>query len=395
MRELPARSPLATHWTLDPDVVFLNHGSFGACPRAVLDAQGELRARMEREPVRFLARELEGLLDAARADLATFVGARPEDLAFVPNATTGVANVLSSLTLAPGDELVTTDHAYNAVRNAMDRVAANARAKVVVAAIPFPLAREEEVAERVRACLNERTRLVVIDHVTSPTAIVFPVAEIVRACAARGIDVLVDGAHAPGMLPLDLAAIGAAYYTGNLHKWVCAPKGAAFLHVRRDRQEMIRPAITSHGANSPRSDRSRFQLELDWTGTQDPTAALCVPVALRTLASLVPGGWPEVRARNRALALTARDILAAKLSVAPPVPDSMLGSMAALPLPPDPTAPPPTSPLYTDPLQARLFDDHAIEVPIIPWPALATRLVRISAHLYNTPAAYEYLSRAL
>ena len=389
----PAASPLASHWALDPAVVFLNHGSFGATPRVVLEAQSQLRARMEAEPMRFFIRELEGLLDRVRDAIGPLVGAPAKDLVFVPNATTGVNSVLRSLSFEAGDELVTTDHEYNACKNALDFVAARAGARVVVAHVPFPSAGEDEVVAAITSKVTERTRLLLIDHVTSPTGMVLPVERIVRELARRGVDTLVDGAHAPGMVPLDLAALGAAYYTANCHKWLCTPKGAAILYVRPDRQRDVRPTVISHGANSPRTDRSRFQIEFDWAGTIDPTAILCIPASIDALSALLPGGLPEVMRRNRALALEARRILCDALKVPAPCPESMIGSLAAVPLPDGKPAPP--SPLYGDPLQDVLLERHAIEVPVVPWPAPPKRLIRISAQLYNTREQYEYLAGAL
>ncbi len=270
----------ARHWPLDPRIDFLNHGSYGAAPRVVLEAQQTWRLQLEHEPVRFMVEQLEPALDAARAAVGAFVGAAPDDLAFITNATTGVNTVLRSLRFETGDELLTTDHAYNAVGNAMEYVAARDGARVVVAAVPFPLESPDAVVSAVMGAVTPRTRLAVLDHVSSATALILPVAELVAALAERGVDTLVDGAHAPGMVELDVAGMNAAYYTGNLHKWVCAPKGAAFLWVRPDRQERIRPLVISHGANSPRADRSRFRLEFDWLGTGDPSAWLAVPDAI-------------------------------------------------------------------------------------------------------------------
>jgi isopenicillin-N epimerase len=376
------------HWTLDPAITFLNHGSFGATPRVVLEKQAAFRAQMEREPVRFFVRELEPLLDEARRTLASFLGADEAGLAFVPNATAGVNAVLRSLDLDKFDELLVTNHEYNASRNTLDYVAGLAGAKVVVAEIPFPIDSPETVIERVLEKVTDRTRLFLIDHVASQTALILPVERLVKELASRGIDTLVDGAHAAGFLPLDLRAIDAAYYTGNLHKWVCAPKGAGFLYVRENRRRSIHPIAISHGANSTRADRSRFHLEFDWTGTFDPSAWLAVPAALEFMAS--HGGWPEVMRRNNALTLLARDLLCDTLGIAPPAPDAMLGAMAAIPLPGE------TRDIeasrYGDPLQDRLLYESSIEVPIMPWP---TRLLRISAQLYNELGDYEKLAAAL
>src|SRR5437588_2225863 len=379
------------HWLLDPAITFLNHGSFGAAPKAVLAKQDEYRAQLEREPVRFMVRELEPLLDAARADAAAFLGADPEEIAFVTNATAGVNAVLRSLDLDKHDQLLVTTHEYNASRNALEYVAGLAGAKVIAVDVPFPIRSADEIIERVLAAVTDRTRLLLIDHITSQTGLIFPIARIIAALNSRRIDTLVDGAHAPGMFPLNLDGLGAAYYTGNLHKWVCAPKGAAFLYVRENRRLGIRPVVISHGANATRTDRSRFHLEFDWPGTFDPTACLSVPTALEFIASLA-GGWPEVMRRNHDLALRARDLLCNRLGIEPPAPDDMLGSMAAVPLP---DGKPYVPTLYGDPLQDALFYERNIEVPIHPWPYQPKRVLRVSAQLYNEIGDYEKLADAL
>ena len=391
-------SPSAALWGLDVDVTFLNHGSFGACPLAVLEVQQELRRRMEREPVQFFIREVPPMLDASRRALAELVGADPADLVPVRNATSGVNGVLRSLRLAPGDELLLTDHEYNACRCAAELVAAQAGARVVTAEVPVPVEGPEQVVEAVLARVTGRTRLALVDHVTSPTAVVFPIQRIVAELDARGVDTLVDGAHGPGMLALDLRGIGAAYYTGNCHKWLCAPKGAGFLHVRPDRQEGLHPAVVSHGYNVRRPGRSRLHDEFDWTGTDDPTPWLCVGHAIRFLEDLVEGGLPALMARNHRLAVLARRMLCDALGLSPVCPETMLGAMAAARLP-DEAGPveldSSTSPMPSHPLYTALIERFGIEVPVYQWPAPPRCLVRISAQAYNTPAQYKRLGEAL
>ena len=382
-------------WSLDPGIDFLNHGSFGCCPRAVLDFQRGIRNRMERQPIQFFVRDLEGLLDEARAVLAGFLGGDAADLVFLPNATAGVNTVLRSLRFKRGDELLVMDHEYNASRNALDFGAGRCGARVVVAELPFPLEAPKQVVDAVLSRVTSRTRLALLDHVTSQTGLILPIERLVQQLTQRGIDTLVDGAHAPGMVPLKLRQLGAAYYTGNCHKWVCAPKGAGFLHVRRDRQKFIRPLSISHGANSPRTDRSRFLIEFGWTGTWDPSACLSVPESLRFVGSLLPGGWPSIMQRNRSLALAARRGICKILRMDLPCPAEMIGSLASIPLPDAQDNRPPKSPLYLDSLQNRLLAEYGIEVPIIPWPAPPRRLLRVSAQLYNSLPQYGLLGEAL
>lgn len=389
----PAADPRL--WHLQPEVTFLNHGSFGACPRRVLEIQSEWRARLERQPLQFLARELEPALDAARTALAQFVGARTDDLVFVPNATHGINTVLRSLEFRAGDELLVTDQEYNACRNALNFAAERSGARVVVVSLPYPIRHADELIAPILAGVTPRTRLALVDHVTSQTGLVLPMARLVAELNQRGIDTLVDGAHAPGMVPLELERLGAVYYAGNCHKWLCAPKGAGLLCVRRDRQALIRPLTISHGANSPRQDRSRFLLEFGWQGTFDPSAYLCVPEAIRFLGHLRPGGWPEIMATNRALALVARKQLCAALKTPAPCPDDCIGSLATVPLPDAPQNAWPRLPINEYPLQDALRERHGIEVPIMSWPAPPKRVVRISAQLYNSLPQYEQLARCL
>jgi len=392
----PLRTELARHWTLDPRVDFLNHGSFGACPRPVLALQSELRDRLEREPCVFFLHELEARLDEARAAVAPFLGARPEDMAFVSNATQGLNAVLGSLRFQPGDELLVTNHEYNASRNALEFAARRDGAKVVVAQVPFPGTTPELVEARVLEAVTPRTKLAMLDWITSPTGFIQPIESLVPKLRERGVETLIDGAHAPGQVPVNLDALGAAYFAGNLHKWCCAPKGAAVLHVRRDLRDQVRPTSISHGASSPRKDRSRFWMEFDWTGTVDPTPWLCAPESLRFLGSLLPGGWPAVMATNHELALQAQGMLCRALGLDAPVPASMVGSMAAVALPAGPSpAKPQTTLMFPSALQEMLFKEHHIQVPVAPWPAPPARVLRVSCQLYNRPEQYERLAKLL
>jgi isopenicillin-N epimerase len=388
-------------WRLDPAITFLNHGSFGACPAPVLEYQRALVDELEAHPIQFLDREFEPRLDAARREVAGFLGADPEGLVAIPNATTGVATVLRSLRLRPGDELLTTDHEYNAILNSLQAVADDQRARVVRVPIPLPIRHSEEVVEALLGAVTQRTRIAVVSHVTSPTALVLPIESIVRELDRLGIDTLVDGAHAPGMVPVDVSGLGAAYWTGNGHKWLCGPKGTGFLHVRGDRRNGIRPLVTSHGRNDLRSDADRPSIwkAFDWVGTGDSTAFLALPEAIRVIGSLDPGGWPAVMASNRELALRARRRLQDALGVDPIAPESMVGAMASVRLPTLSTD------AEAEALNAALYGEDRIEVPVPGWPVRGARervtdppsqvLIRISAQRYNEPADYERLADAL
>jgi isopenicillin-N epimerase len=391
-RRHSAASPFRKHWALDPKITFLNHGAFGACPKPILKLQAELRREMEAEPVQFLWQRFEERLEPSRKVLAKFLGTASKDLVFTTNATTGVNAVVRSLKLQARDELLTTSLDYNACRNVLNETAARSGAKVVVAPVPFPVRRDDEIVEAVLNAVSKKTRLALVDHVTSDTGIVLPVERLVRELEARGVDALIDGAHAPGMVPLNLTRLRPAYYTGNLHKWVCAPKGAAFLWVREDLQAGIQPPVISHGNNRTRPGFTEFQDRFDWCGTFDPTAWFCVGDAIRWMGSLLPGGWAEVRRRNHTLVVAGRRLLCERLGVEPPCPESMLGSLAALPFP-ERLQNRPRGKNKIEDEQQRLFDKFKIEVPFNRIRSL--RHFRISAQLYNSMANYEALADAL
>ncbi|HYZ33929.1 MAG TPA: aminotransferase class V-fold PLP-dependent enzyme, partial [Crenalkalicoccus sp.] len=311
-------------WALEPGFLTVNHGSFGATPRSVLAAQRAWQARMEAQPSRFMALELPGALRGAAAVLARFLGADAEGLAFVANATEGCNAVLRSLALRPGEEVLILDQGYGAVRKTAGFVAAAAGAQLVEIALPFPRPDEAEVLAALSAAIGPRTRIAVLDHITSPSALVLPISAMVALCRARGVPVLVDGAHAPGQVPVELAALGAHWYAGNCHKWLFAPKGCAFLWAAPGRREGLHPTVISHGLGQG------YLAEFDWTGTRDPSAWLAIEAALAAHARL---GGAALMARNWAMALQAGAMLAARFGTELAARPEMAGAMAAVRLP--------------------------------------------------------------
>ena len=368
---------------LDPDVDFLNHGSFGALPALVMEEQDYWRLEQERQPVDFLVRRLPALLATSRARVAQHLGAAPTDLAFVPNATAGVAAVLHSLDWQPGDEILTTNHRYGAVRMALSRLERRYGVSVVEARVPFPLCSADDVISALQACYTDRTRLLVVDHITSPTALIFPVQRIIADARAAGVPVLVDGAHVPGHLDVNLSALGADWWTGNLHKWAFAPRGSAVLWVAPRWQGVVRPAVASHG------EEVSFLEAFDWTGTFDPSPWICAPAGLNAHARM---GGAALMAENHQKAREGRALLAEALGVAPPHPDdpALYGAMATVEVPVRRGA---GELAAATALQLELLRRYRIEAPIMPFEGRTW--VRISAAAYNRVSQYARLGEAL
>ncbi len=347
----------------------------------MLDAAETWRRRLEAEPVRFMHAELPGLLRAAASRLALTMGAQGQDLVFVDNATSGMNAVLRSLDLGAGAEILATSHGYGAVAKTLAYVAARTGARVTLAAIPFPVAGEEEILAAIAAAFTAHTRLLVIDHVTSPTALILPLARIAAFARERGVLVLVDGAHTPGMLELDLPALGVDWYVGNCHKWLMAPKGAGFLWAANGAQAGLHPPVISHGFGAG------FTAEFDWTGTRDPGAWLGVVAALDFLDELGPA---RVRAHNRALLLDAVRLLSDAWWTPIGGPPDLLGAMATIGLPPALSEGRPAREEESRRLTASWRERHGIEVPAV---AFAGRWwVRISAQVYNELDDYRRLA---
>ncbi len=386
-------SQYSTHWSLEPTRLFLNHGSFGACPDFVIAEQRKWQDLMEKEPVRFFEELMPGLLQKSRHALGEFLHCSPEDLAFVSNATSGVNTVLRSLHLKEGDEILVPNHAYQACRNTIDFVASRWGATVVEVAIPFPIDGPNTVVELMKSACSERTRLVMIDTVTSPTGLRMPFEELTEFFEGQGIEVLLDAAHGIGMIPLNLAKLGASYVTSNCHKWLCAPKGSAFLYVRSDKQHKIQPLTISHGHTFPLGDTTRFRHEFDWTGTQDISGWCAIPAVIEGMAKLVDGGWPTIMKHNHDLAIQGRDILCERLGIEQPCPNEMIACISTIQLPGD--IPVKEKMHEPDPLHHILSENYNIQVPVWSWPSPEGRYLRISAQLYNSLDQYEFLAEAL
>jgi isopenicillin-N epimerase len=359
---------------LDPDLVFLNHGSFGACPRPVFERYQAWQRELEASPVEFLGRRFEDLLDEARAALAVYVGAQPGDLVFCPNATSGVNAVARSLRLEHGDEILSTDHEYGALDLTWEFVCDRTGARYVRQPVPTPVGTEDEIAEAVWAGFGPRTRVLYLSHITSRSAVRFPVEELCRRAREAGVVSIVDGAHAVGQIPIDLASLGADFYAGNCHKWLCAPKGAGFLWARPEHQTRIEPATVTWGYEPGQG----FGERRHWQGTRDPAAYLSVPAAIEFQRE---HGWDDVRERCRGLLDFARESMTSWTGLEPLGRDPL--QMATFPLPP----------CDGDEVKRRLFDEHRVEVPV--WQRNGATLLRISVQGYNDAADIEALVGAL
>ena len=386
-------SHLAKHWTFDPSRVFLNHGSFGACPDFVIKEQRMWQDLMEKEPVQFFEELMPDLLAKSRTALGEFLSCDANDLAFVSNATSGVNTILRSLQFEQGDEILVPNHAYQACRNTIDFVASRWGARVVEVAIPFPIDGPQVVIDLMKSACSERTKLVMIDTVTSPTGLRMPFEELTAFFEGKGVEVLLDAAHGIGMIPLNLEKLGASYVTSNCHKWLCAPKGSAFLYVRSDKQSKIQPLTISHGHSFPLGDTTRFRHEFDWTGTQDISGWCAIPAVIEGMAELVDGGWEAIMQHNHDLAIKGRDILCGSLGIEQPCPNEMIACISTIQLPGE--IPAKEKMHEPDPLHHVLSEIYNIQVPVWSWPSPEGRYLRISAQLYNSVEQYELLADAL
>lgn len=389
----PKKNPVSEFWGLDEETIFLNHGSYGATPKIVLEEQKRWQKLVERDPVKFYEEIAPEALLEARKAIAKFVKCDYDDLALIENATSGVNTVLRSLNFNNNDEILVPNHAYQACRNTIDFVAKKNDATVVTCEIPFPINDEDTIIELIMGCVTERTKLALIDTVTSPTGIKMPFEKLVELLEKKGVKVLLDAAHGIGMIPLDLEKIGASFTTSNCHKWLYAPKGSAFLHVRKDMQEFIHPLTISHGMTAPLEGTSRFRHEFDWTGTRDISAWCVIPYVINEVCNMVGMSWEEIMRHNNNLVKEARKYLCKELDITPPCPDEMLSSIATIKLNFDDFTD--LSIHKPDSIHIDLLNKYKIQVPVWYWPNPEGRYMRISAQIYNNLEEYEFLVFAL
>jgi len=378
----PFGKDIRNRWLLEEDLHFLNHGSFGACPRDVLVAQSEWRSKMETQLVKFFTVEAPEGLKRAKKMLSEFIGATDDNVVFVENATSGINAVVRSWmpTFRTGDELLTTSHVYGAMRQTLHYAADVMGATVVEATVPFPISSQDEVVEAVRKAITPKTKFAIIDHVTSPTGLVYPIEQIIPLFKERNIPVMIDGAHAPGMVELNVEKYGADFYTGNCHKWMFAPKGCAFLWVAPEHQSKMHAHVTSHNY------KQGYHPEFDWIGTRDVTPFLAIIAAIGFVDEF---GRKNVRSHNNELVLTARKMLASKWGVTLPAPESMIGSLSTIPVPGNIKG---SDPLATT-LHDTLRDKYRCELPVIIFGDKVH--IRISGQIYNEMSDYDALAAAV
>lgn len=392
---LPKKTKLYSEWNLSNDIVFLNHGSFGATPKIILQEQRKWQDLMERDPVEFFEEIAPNALLDSRIALSRIVNCHFDDLALIDNATTGINIVLRSLEFQHGDEILVPNHAYQACRNAIDFVARRYCLSVKISRIPFPVNNNEEIIDCIMSSVTEKTRLVMLDTVTSPTGLRMPFEKLVPMLESRGINVLLDAAHGIGIVPLNLESLGASFTTSNCHKWLFSPKGVAFLHVRSDLQKLINPLVISHGMNLPLQNISRFRHEFDWTGTKDISGFCVLPFLIEYLEK-IGGGIDKIMKKNHKLLIHGRDLICRKLNIDKPCPDDLITSIATIKLPINFLSKSEFPNKYDpDPLHWDLKNKYQIQVPVWYWPDPEGRYIRISAQIYNDIKEYEYLADSL
>lgn len=370
----------------------LNHGSFGSCPKEVMEHQFELIRHTEKLTTRFFMMEMKTLLQESLKDLAVFLGSPFEDMVFVRNATMGANAVLNSLPLQKNDEIVTTNLIYDSCNYLLHHLSKKKGIIIKTAEISFPDDNEDIITEKILNLITDKTKLIFIDHITSITSLIMPLSKIIPEAKRKGVEIFIDGAHAPGMLPIRIAEIGADYYTGNCHKWMCSPKGAGFLYINPEKQHKIEPAIISNYFNKGDTQAQKLFNSFYWLGTMDYSACCCVKKVIEHLEESVEGGWKHIMERNHQLVLRGRDIILDKLKLTEYTPEEMTGSMVSIKLNSQSEIDAKTT---LDVLYLKLLHNHKIEAIFAPLLPKRERILRISAHIYNKEEDYEKLADAL
>lgn len=381
----PARFPIR------PGITMLNNGSYGLTPAVVRDAQIELQRRLEEDPVRFFKADLEDYNDDTRRAIGAFTRTDPAHIALVPNGTFAVATVLNNLDLSPRDEILVTDHEYMATFNELAKVCRETGARVVVANIPFPEVSPEQVVDSIVSRMNDRTRIVLVSHITSASALVMPVKGIVTAAKERGILTFLDGAHTPGQIDLNIGELDPTWYAASCHKWLACPKGTGFIYASPNHHRGFKPMVLSCREHETRPERAAYLCDFDYTGTNDYTGNMVIPVAIEHMGAQLPGGWAALRQRNHDLVIRGAEHICSVLGTEQRVPESMIGTMVSIPIPGrcEPST------LLGEGLWDRLYLNHGIQVPVWDLPGICDRMVRVSAQLFNTIEDYERLAEAL
>ena len=366
---------------IDPKVTYLNHGSYGACPKSVFLDYQNFQKRLEKQPVQFMTKYFWEDLKITRDTLGDFIKCDGDDILLFPNPTTAINNIIENLDIAEGDEILTTQHEYGALIRAWNRLSIKKSFSFIQQKIDLPLGSKETFIDQFCAGINERTKVIFISHITSQTALIFPVEEICKIAKSKGIITIIDGAHTPGHIDLDITQIGCDYYTGACHKWMCAPKGSSFLYVAKDFQKGMSPQIMSWGEEGYDPGPSQFLMDFQWKGTKDMSAFLAIPSAIRFLQK---NKWKEksVISKNLISHLAGRlkDILGTESLFKN---KNWIGQMISHPLPMD-------SPVN---LKDILWNDFEIEVPIFEWKK--RNIIRVSAHFYNDQKDMDHLIKAL
>jgi len=392
MRKLPKPSPLFEKWNLNPNIVYLNHGSFGATPRLIIEKQKQYIDQLESEPVEFSVKKWYPLYYENKKALADFVGTSEHNIYLAPNTTIGINQILHNIN-EQGKHWLTTNHAYGACLHAFQKIGEAKLNEVVKVEIPFPLISEEEVLEKIENGISPKTSIAMIDYITSATGIVLPIKKIIDLLHNKGVKVIVDAAHAPGMVDFNLDELDADYFVANCHKWICSPKGSAFVYVNPKHQKEYKPVYYSFYNDWDTGHSAHWSNQFIWEGTRDYSAYLCIKASLDYMPSLVEGGWKELKNHNRNLAIQGAKLIANKLGVEIPVPENMLGSIVNIPLWDD-KIPIKFFNYYTE-VKKLLYDNYKIEVPCILFPQAPQQYVRVSAQLYNSFEQYEYLGGCL